>query len=391
MTRREIILAGAGLAGWKPLRGAESTLKITELEFFPVKASNRTQWLFIRLKTNKGLTGLGETSDGWGQVRASQLPEIETLLREYFALVRDQSPFAIEAYRQKARAKAKAGGIPAHTVFSAIEQAHWDLIGKALSAPVYELFGGKIRDPLPVYANINRITTDRTPAAFAANAKAAISEGYNTIKAAPWDGYPQLISVDKGIACVAAIREAIGPNNHLFVDCHSYFDVKLGIELAKRLEPHNVIWFEEPVAPTLTKETIEIHSAVKQPMAGGEMLFGMEGFAPLCKAHGIDVIMPDVKHCGGLLEGRKISAMAELEGIEVAPHNPTGPVATAASVQWCAGLPNFKILEYQWGEVPWRADLVNPPQIFDRGTIAVPSAPGFGIELNDRVVKEHSL
>jgi galactonate dehydratase len=111
----------------------------------------------------------------------------------------------------------------------------------------------------------------------------------------------------------------------------------------------------------------------------------------LCKARGIDIIMPDVKHCGGLLEGRKISAMAELEEIQVAPHNPTGPVATAASVQWCAGLPNFKILEYQWGEVPWRGDLVSPPQTFERGTIAVPSAPGFGIELNDRVVKEHLL
>jgi galactonate dehydratase len=391
MTRREIILVGAGLAAWKPLPGAESNLKITELEFFPVKASNRTQWLFLRLKTNKGLTGLGETSDGWGTVRASQLPEIEKLIREYFEMVRDQSPFAIEAYRQKGRPKAKASNVASHTVFSAIEQAHWDLVGKALGAPVYELFGGKTRDRLPVYANINRITTDRTPAAFAANAKAAISEGYNTIKAAPWDGYPQSMSVEKGIACVTAIREAIGPKNNLFIDCHSYFDVKLGIEVAKKLEQENVIWYEEPVAPTLTKETIEIHSKIKQPMAGGEMLFGMEGFAPLCKAHGIDIIMPDVKHCGGLLEGRKISAMAELEGIEVAPHNPTGPIATAASVQWCAGLPNFKILEYQWGEVPWRPDLVNPPQTFEHGTIAVPSAPGFGIELNDRVVKEHLL
>jgi len=391
MTRREAVLVAAGLAAWKPARGADASLKITGLEFFPVKASNRTQWLFVRLKTNKGLTGLGETSDGWGQVRASQVPEMEKLLGEFFELARDQSPFAIEAYRQKGRPRAKAAGVPAHTVFSAIEQAHWDLVGKALGSPVYELFGGKIRDRLPVYANINRITTERTPEAFAANAKAAISEGFTAIKAAPWDGYPQAISVEKAIACVAAIREAIGPRNSLFVDCHSYFDVKLGIDVAKRLEPMNVVWYEEPVAPTMTKETIEIHSKIKQPMAGGEMLFGMEGFAPLCKAHGIDIIMPDVKHCGGLLEARKIAALAELEGIEVAPHNPTGPVATAAGVHLCAGLPNFKILEYQWGEAAWRGDLVNPPQVFERGMIAVPTGPGFGIELNDRVVKEHLL
>jgi galactonate dehydratase len=391
MTRREAILGAGALAALRPSSGAESNLKITALEFFAVKASSRTQWLFVRLKTNKGLTGLGETSDGWGTVRASQLGEIETLLSEFFELARDQSPFAIEAYRQRARPKAKAGKVPAHTVFSAIEQAHWDLVGKALGAPVYELFGGKIRDRIPVYANINRITTERTPQAFAANAKAAIAEGYNTVKAAPWDGYPQTVSFEQGIACVEAIREAIGTGNQLFIDCHSHFDVKLGIDLAKRLEPQNVVWYEEPVAPTLTRETIEIHSSIKQPMAGGEMLFGMEGFAPLCKAHGIDIIMPDVKHCGGLLEGHNISAMAELEGVQVAPHNPTGPVATAASVQWCAGLPNFKILEYQWGEVPWRGDLVNPPQQFERGTIAVPTAPGFGIELNDRVVKGHQL
>jgi galactonate dehydratase len=391
MTRREAILGIGGLAGFGPLRGAESSLKITGMDFFAVKASNRTQWLFVRLKTNKGLTGLGECSDGWGPVKAPQLGAIETLVAEFFELTRDQSPFAVEAYRQKGRPLAKAGKVPAHTAFSAIEQAHWDLVGKALGAPVYELFGGKIRDRLPIYANINRITTERTPEAFAANARKAIAEGYGSVKAAPWDGYPQSVSLELGIACVEAIRKAIGAGNQLFIDCHSHFDVKLGIDVAKRLEPQNVVWYEEPIAPTLTKETIEIHSTIKQPMAGGEMLFGMEGFAPLCKARGIDIIMPDVKHCGGLLEGRKISAMAELEEIQVAPHNPTGPVATAASVQWCAGLPNFKILEYQWGEVPWRGDLVSPPQTFERGTIAVPSAPGFGIELNDRVVKEHLL
>ncbi len=391
MTRRDVLLGASGIAGLSRLSGAESSLKITGLEFFAVKASNRTQWLFLRLKTNKGLTGLGETSDGWGIIRGTQLGEIQTLLGEFFELARDQSPFAIEAYRQKGKPKAKAGKVPAHTAFSAIEQAHWDLVGKALGAPVYELFGGKLRDRLPVYANINRITRERTPQAFAANAKAAIAEGYTAVKAAPWDGYPQTIRLEQGIACVEAIREAIGPEKQLFIDCHSHFDVKLGIEVARKLEPQNVVWYEEPVAPTLTKETIEIHSAIHQPMAGGEMLFGMEGFAPLCKAHGIDVIMPDVKHCGGLLEGRKISALAELEGVQVAPHNPAGPVSTAASVQLCAGLPNFKILEYQWGEVPWRGDLVNPPQEFEGGTIAVPASPGFGIELNERVVKEHSL
>lgn len=124
-------------------------------------------------------------------------------------------------------------------------------------------------------------------------------------------------------------------------------------------------------------------------MAGGEVLFGMEGFAPLCRSKALEVIMPDVKHCGGILEGKKIAAVAELDGVLVSPHNPSGPVATAASVQWCAGLPNFLILEYAWGEAPWRKDLTTPPEEFPGGKIRVPEGPGFGIELNEKVVQAH--
>ena len=125
-------------------------------------------------------------------------------------------------------------------------------------------------------------------------------------------------------------------------------------------------------------------------MAGGEMLFGMEGFAPLCRNRAVDVIMPDVIYCGGIMEGRKIAAMAELEDdILVSPHNPSGPVATAAGVQLCAGMTNFSILEYQWNEVSWRGDLVTPPEQFNKGRIIVPDRPGFGIELNEKVVREH--
>src|SRR3977135_3987581 len=117
MTRREAILGVGGLAGVRPLRGADSNLKITGMEFFAVKASNRTQWLFVRLKTNKGLTGLGECSDGWGPVKASELGAIETVVAEFFELARDRSPFAVEAYRQQGRPRAKEGKVPAHTAF----------------------------------------------------------------------------------------------------------------------------------------------------------------------------------------------------------------------------------------------------------------------------------
>jgi len=126
-------------------------------------------------------------------------------------------------------------------------------------------------------------------------------------------------------------------------------------------------------------------------MAGGEILFGVAGFAPLSRARAVQVIMPDVKHCGGLLELTRIAAVAEADGVTVAPHNPSGPVSTAASIQVCAVLKNFRLLEFQWGEVDWRHDILQPRETFEQGSIRVPERPGFGIELNERVVREHLL
>ena len=185
------------------------------------------------------------------------------------------------------------------------------------------------------------------------------------------------------------MRAAVGPEVQLKIDVHSNFDVNLAIDVAGRLEPQQLSWYEEPVPPTELENTKTIHDAIVQPLAGGEFLFGVEGFAPLCRRRAVDVIMPDVKHCGGLTEARKIATVAELDDVLVSPHNPSGPVSTAASVQLCAGMPNFDILEYQWNEVPWRSELIDPPERFSAGTIQVPDGPGFGIELNDSAVRAH--
>ena len=189
-----------------------------------------------------------------------------------------------------------------------------------------------------------------------------------------------------------AIRKAAGPQVEVYIDCHSFFDIPLAIEVAKRLEPTNLGWYEEPVPPERTAETIAIKKGIRQRMSGGEILFGMEGFRALCEQKAVDVIMPDVKHCGGLQEARNIAALANLHGgIEVSPHNPAGPVSTAASAQLCAGIPNFKVLEYQWGEVEWRHELVTPAEVFRGGQIQVSDRPGFGIELNDKSIRAHSV
>jgi galactonate dehydratase len=358
---------------------------------FVIRATHRTNWIFVQLKTNRGLTGLGEASLG----RRAEAPELAQL----FELVREQSPFEISKYRERGWNLAKSGDLSLATAFSAIEQAQWDLVGKALDAPVYDLFGGKLRNELPIYANINRATVDRSPAFFAVNAKTAVEDGFAAIKAAPFDGFPQLSAPqDKieratqiGIACVESMREAVGPEVKLKIDCHSHFSIELAVSVAHRLEPQELSWYEEPVAPQKVDETRAIRGAISQRIAGGEMLFGMEAFAPLCQEHAVDVIMPDVKHCGGILEGWRIASLAELHNVSVSPHNPSGPVATAATVQLCAGMTNFEILEYQWNEVPWRADLIDPPEQIQQGQIRVPDKPGFGVELNEKAVQEHLL
>src|SRR5262249_17338381 len=158
------------------------------------------------------------------------------------------------------------------TALSAIEQALWDLSGKALEVPSSSLLGGRVRDTLPVYANVNRATNPRTPAGFAAAARAAVRDGFRAVKAAPFDGClppgaPRAAigaAVESGIAAIAAMREAVGPDVELMVDCHSFFDVPLAERVAKRLEPQHLAWYEEPVAPEKIEETREIRRRITQ-------------------------------------------------------------------------------------------------------------------------------
>jgi len=387
----------AGIALFPGFLEAAPKLRVTTLELLPMRATARTVWLFVRLGTDAGLTGLGEASDAFGFANTSKqnAASMEAELRAMFRLIEGKSPLEIAAYRREGERLAAGRGLIPATAYSAVEQALWDLSGKALEVPTYALFGGKLRDTLPVYANVNRATQPRTPQGFAVAARAAVKEGFRAIKAAPFDGFPKAGSaapvveaaVENGIACVVAMRDAIGPDVELMIDCHSFFDVPLAERVARRLEPQKLAWYEEPVAPERVEETLEIRRRIPQPMAGGEILFGMAGFAPLSRTRAVHVIMPDVKHCGGLLELTRIAAMAEADGVEVAPHNPSGPVSTAASIQVCAVLKNFRLLEFQWGEVDWRHEVVQPHERFERGTIRVPDGPGFGIELNDALVR----
>ena len=404
-SRRDLLTA-AGSAAFAsiflPLRAAAAVprLRVTGVDLVPVRATSRTVWLFVRLTTDAGLVGLGEASDAFGfaNTTADDAARMRRELQRFFELISGRSPLEIESYRQRGEPMARQGLIPA-TAFSAIEQALWDLAGKALDVPTYVLLGGKVRTSLPVYANINRATNPRTPDGFAAAAKRAVTDGFKTIKAAPFDGFPSAGSaasqiarhIDLGLDAVRAMREAVGPSIGIMIDAHSFFDVEQSVAVADRLTPYNLTWYEEPVAPERVADTVAIKSRIKQPMAGGEVLFGLSGFGPLIRRRSVDTIMPDVKHCGGLLELTRIAAMAAEEGILVAPHNPSGPISTAASVQVCAGMKNVNYLELQYGEVGWRSEVVSPVERFVDGTIEIPDRPGVGVSLNDDIIRSRSL
>lgn len=381
-------------------QAAIPALRVTGVELVPIRATPRTVWLVVRLQTDAGLVGMGEASDAFGFANTSvdDASRMRAQLKTFVDLVLRRSPFEIESYRQRGESIARQGLLAA-TAYSAVEQALWDLCGQALGVPIHALLGGTVRATLPVYANINRATSPRTPAGFAEAAKRAVVDGFHAVKAAPFDGFPPPGSpasdiaraIDTGIASAAEMRAAVGPDVAIMLDCHSFFGVDQAVRVAERLEPYNLTWYEEPVSPERVDDTVAIKRRIRQPMAGGETLFGISGFAPLVRRHAVDTIMPDVKHCGGLLELTRIAAMAAAEDVMVAPHNPSGPVSTAASVHVCAGMKNVNYLELQYGEVSWRSDVVTPAERFVDGAINVPDRPGLGIALNDEVVRSRAL
>ena len=359
-------------------------MTIESLEVFPVQVSPKGNWIVIRLTSSNGLTGIGEATHALGFTKASKGDDrrIQAAVEAMFQHLKGQSPFEAEAFRLAAQGDAHAGGLLTATAFSALEQAMWDIAGKALGVPVYDLLGGRVRHTMPVYANINRATVDRSPEGFARNAEKAVREGFRALKAAVFDDYPAT-PYEVGIERLEAMRRSVGEDILLLVDCHSRFDEPTAVSVAKMLESVSLHWYEEPVDFNDFAMTRRVKDAIPQTLAAGELLFGREGFAPMLAAQAVDIIMPDVKHCGGLLEGKKIAAAAETAGVQVSPHNPSGPVSMAASAQLAATLPNCPILEHAWGEVDWRENLLDPPESFSNGGIELSDRPGFGFSLNE--------
>jgi galactonate dehydratase len=367
-------------------------VKAGNLETFVVHVNKRGDWVFARLGSSAGLRGIGEASQGGDDRLTLQY------LHEFADLLKGRSVFEIEWLREQVTPAMRTRGHSAVCALSALEQCCWDIIGQALNVPAHDLFGGALRTSIRLYANINRSADPRTPTGFASMAEQALKGGFNAIKLAPWDEMPRgLFSGPKaeaitqqGIDRAEAVRKAIGPNCDLLLDGHSKFDVEHALRLLPRLAQLNLFWLEEvtlpPGLPTI-RHFAEL--AKYMPIAGGETRYGAQAFYPYMTAGSVDILMPDVKYCGGMLEVNKVGILGASAGLKVAPHDPAGPVAAAATAQICAAMTNFLILEFAFGEVPWRAELIDPPEDTSGGRLQVTSRPGLGIRLNEKTIAKY--
>ncbi|MBT3341868.1 MAG: mandelate racemase/muconate lactonizing enzyme family protein [Gemmatimonadetes bacterium] len=372
-------------------------MKITNLRVWEVEASHRGNWLFVVIDTDVGIQGVGEAS----QSGNDEL--VRVCLRQLGERIEGLDPTQPEVvWERAAQASAVFSGSSGRvgaTAVSAIDQAMWDIAGKAMDVPAWRLLGGRRRERVRCYANMNRGTRDRSPEGFAKVAEAAVKAGFRAVKATPFDeiraGHQDRDGVwddvEKGLARLRACREAIGGEVELLVDCHCRFDLPLAMRIAAAVRPLNLFWFEEPLPRDQIEANAHVTAHSGQTTAGGESFFGRAEFERYVTGRAVHILMPDVKHAGGITECRRIAHQAEIHQVHVAPHSPAGPVSTMAGVQVAATIPNFLILEWAFGEVDWRADLLRPVELVEDGYITVPDGAGLGFDLDADVVAAHAV
>lgn len=373
-------------------------MHIVRLESLILHVSARTNWFFVRVVTDNGLRGVGEASlNGWEPLQQAFL--------QHVAAEFEGQPVAGCAGLARVFPHAPQGLVGA-SVLSAIEQALADVLAQEAGVPLYAWLGEHSRLFIPVYANINRATIERSPAGCAASARHAVAQGFRGVKIAPFDGvcsedfvadWPgQRRRIDAGIARIVALREAIGPEVDLLVDCHWRFDEATALAVLKELEPLKLHWFECPISENAGcwDALVRLRAAANTRgvlLAGAEMQIGEAGFAPLLQRGLFDVVMPDVKYAGGYAEMLRIAALAQRHGAACSPHNPTGPVCNFASMHLMSASPYFSVLEFQLGESELYFDVVGGkgPQLADGRFAAPPAVPGLGLELDDAVLAAH--
>jgi galactonate dehydratase len=361
---------------------------LTRVEFASVVATERTEWTFARIHDAAGASADVELTSG------DDTCEVVRLVTDAAASLKG-GPIASEAdvpamlgldERRLRRDLALATAVSTlRTGVSVIQAANG---GVSLT----EALGGQQRDSVPLYANINRglFATPRTPSDFAAAAERAVRGGFRAVKCAPFDevgpegGTDEAVRLARpGIRRAAAVRDAVGPDVTLLVDCHSRFDIESAVIVAEELAELGIDWFEEPVQPTEDSAGLaRIAARVPVVVAGGEKGYGEKLFADLIARGAVEVIMPDIKYCGGVAVAAR-SGMAAIEaGGGVSLHSPSGPVSLLASGHVTAAMPGAMPLEYAVYEADWRADLLTPPERVEDGRLRLNGNAGLGAQLS---------
>jgi galactonate dehydratase len=350
-------------------------------------------WLFVKLITDDGIEGVGEWSTAHVGRERAQVELIEALAQ---AFVIGASPFDIERIWQRIYAADhdyRHPGLGSTPALSAIEMACWDIVGKALNQPVYNLLGGRYHDKLRAYAYMPTEGIWERPEKAGEIAARLVEEGNTACKFDPFTPlFPQPRDIPlKTIKHVARIfscmRDAVGDELEIGLGTHGQLTTSSAIRVAQALEEYAPYWFEEPVPPENVDEMARVAAHTSIPIATGERLLTKFEFVEVLQKQAAQIIQLDVGHCGGILEAKKIAGMAEAHFAMIAPHMYCGPVAAAAAVQLATCSPNFLVQEYNASDL--HAEILAEPIAFERGYITPPSTPGLGVELDEKALAAH--
>ena len=349
------------------------------------------KWLFLRLFTDEGIVGLGERPTGHLTNLKSQIALLHDLCERF---VVGQSPFDIENLWQRMYASNhdyRHPGLDSTPAISAIEMACWDIVGKAVNQPIYNLLGGKCHERLRAYAYMPAEGIWENPEKAGEVAAQLVEEGNSACKLDPFMPYyplPRdfpLKTIRHAAKIFRCIRDAVGDDLEIGIGTHGQFSTAGAIRVAKILEEFDPFWFEEPVPPENVDEMARVAAHTSIPIASGERLVTKYEFAELLEKQAAQIIQLDVGQCGGILESKKIAGMAEAHYAMIAPHMYVGPVAAAAAVQLDTCSPNFLIQEYNGNDL--HNEIFVDPIEFRDGYIVPPEGPGLGVELDERVVE----
>jgi galactonate dehydratase len=346
-------------------------------------------YLFVEILTDEGITGLGE-SGTWGFLEASE-QAVQTFKRYLIG----QDPLRIEHHWQSMYRWTHFRGAAIMGALSAIDIALWDIAGKHFGVPCYQLLGGKCRDRARVYGHVfGRTAEGLVEACLKAKERGFTALGHLS----PFGDEPRDVPYFKpharkmadAIDTIRQCREAVGVDVDLCVEIHRRLTPAEAIVLARGIEPYHPFFYEDPTLPDYLEAMGEIAGKIHIPIATGERLHTIYEFQMLLERGAVQFVRPDVCMCGGLTHAKKIAALAEAHYVQVVPHNPLGPVSTAACVQLAACIPNFALQEYPQGEDrPPKCDLVRKTLAFEDGFLVIPNAPGIGVELAEDAAERH--